>query len=49
MTDEFVTYNLNAMLNCLRESNISLRWIMLHRNSIHDKLREIVEKVCTNV
>ena len=42
MTDQFVTYNLNNLMNCLRESNVCLRWIMLHRKTQQDKLREII-------
>lgn len=44
MTDEFVTYNLAPMMNCLRDSNVCLRWLMLHRKTTQDKLREIIEK-----
>lgn len=31
MTDEFVLYKITALMNCLRESNICLRWLILHR------------------
>jgi hypothetical protein len=49
MTDEFVTYNLNDLVNLLRQSNVCLRWLMLHRKTTLDKLREIVEKASTPV
>ncbi len=38
MADEFATYNF-ALINCLRESNICLRWLMLHRKTTLSKLR----------
>jgi len=49
MTDEFVTYNLNPLMNCLRDSNICLRWLMLHRKTTLEKLREIIEKSADSV
>jgi WASH complex subunit strumpellin len=42
MTDEYVTYNLNTMMNCVRDSNVALRWLILHRNTVHDKIKEVV-------
>jgi WASH complex subunit strumpellin len=39
MTDEYVTYNLTSMMNCVRDSNVALRWLILHRNTVHDKIR----------
>lgn len=42
MTDEFVTYNLVPMMNCVRDSNVTLRWLMLHRKTVHGKIREII-------
>ena len=42
MTDEYVTYNLGTMMNCVRDSNVCLRWLILHRNTVHDKIRETV-------
>lgn len=35
MTDEYVTYNLTTMMNYVRDSNVTLRWLMLHRNTVH--------------
>jgi WASH complex subunit strumpellin len=42
MTDDYVTYNLVPMMNCVRDSNVTLRWLMLHRNTVHDKIREVI-------
>lgn len=42
MTDEYVTYNLTTMMNCVRDSNVALRWLILHRNTVHDKIREVI-------
>lgn len=42
MTDDYVTYNLVPMMNCVRDSNVTLRWLMLHRKTVHDKIREII-------
>ena len=35
MTDQYVTYNLTTMMNCVRDSNVALRWLILHRNTVH--------------
>ncbi len=42
MTDEYVTYNLTSMMNCVRDSNVTLKWLMLHRNTVHEKIREVI-------
>jgi hypothetical protein len=35
MTDDFVTYNLAGMMNLVRDSNVTLRWLILHRKTNH--------------
>ena len=42
MTDEYVTYNLGSMMNVMRDSNVALRWLILHRNTVHDKIKAVV-------
>ncbi len=49
MTDEYVTYNLATMMNCLRDSNVTLRWLILHRKTANDKLREIIVSLSNEV
>lgn len=49
MTDELVIYNLNTMMNCLRDSNVTLRWLILHRKTVNDKLKEIVVSLSNEV
>ena len=49
MTDEYVTYNLTVMMNCVRDSNVTLRWLILHRKTNHEKLREIVVSLSNEV
>lgn len=33
MSEEFVTENLGSLMSCVRDSNVSLRWLMLHRKT----------------
>lgn len=35
MTEEFVLNKLNSLMNCLRDSNVTVRWLMLHRRTSH--------------
>lgn len=49
MTDEFVLYKLTSLMNCLRDTNVTLRWLILHRRSSHEKLRVIIENVSNPV
>jgi WASH complex subunit strumpellin len=34
-------------MNCLRDCNITVRWLMLHRKTIHEKLK-VMMKEATN-
>lgn len=49
MTDEFITYNLMTMMNCVRDTNVTLRWLILHRNTVNDKLKEIIHSLSNEV
>lgn len=40
MSEEFVTENLGSLMSCVRDSNVSLRWLMLHRKTQNEKLKE---------
>lgn len=42
LTPEFVLSNMASLVACLRDSNIALRWLLLHQNTTNKKLREIV-------
>lgn len=44
MLEEFVLDHVKELLVCLRDANVCLRWIMLHRNCKDPKFREVVEK-----
>ena len=42
MSEEYVLNKLNSLMNCVRDSNITIRWLMLHRKTTHEKLRDII-------
>lgn len=42
LTQEFVLSNMASLVACLRESNIALRWLLLHRNTMNKKLKDII-------
>ena len=42
LTQEFVLSNMTSLVACLRDSNIALRWLLLHQNTMNKKLKEIV-------
>ena len=31
------------LMNCLRDANVTLRWLMLHKNCQNKKLKEIID------
>ena len=33
LTDEFALDNTPALLHCVRECNVTIRWLMLHRTA----------------
>jgi WASH complex subunit strumpellin len=43
LLDEYVLDNVQALLECLRECNITIRWLLLHRNCRDKNLKTIVE------
>ena len=32
-------------MNCLRDSNVTLRWLILHRKTTHSKLKQMIDEV----
>lgn len=42
LTQEFVLSNMSSLVACLRDSNIALRWLLLHQNSTNKKLKDLV-------
>jgi WASH complex subunit strumpellin len=44
LLEEFVLDHVKELLGCLRDGNVCLRWIILHRNCKDPKFKEIIEK-----
>jgi|JI61114C2RNA_FD_contig_51_1460842_length_1831_multi_3_in_0_out_0_3 WASH complex subunit strumpellin len=44
MNEEFVLNKLNSLMNCLRDCNVTVRWLMLHRKTSHEKLRQMMKE-----
>jgi hypothetical protein len=44
LTDEFVLSKIDALLNLLRDANATCKWLMLHRLSYREDVREIVRE-----
>ncbi|CAI2370736.1 unnamed protein product [Moneuplotes crassus] len=42
LLDEYVLDNVQPLLQCLRECNITIRWLLLHRNCRSKSLRDII-------
>ena len=40
LTDEFALDNTPQLLHCVRECNVTIRWLMLHRTARHRRLPE---------
>lgn len=45
LTQEFVLSNMTSLVACLRDSNIALRWLLLHQNATNKKLKDVVVAV----
>ncbi|XP_053571918.1 WASH complex subunit 5 [Bombina bombina] len=53
LSEEFVLDNIPKLLNCLRDCNVSIRWLMLHTaDSAYDpnnkRLRQVKEQILTD-
>jgi hypothetical protein len=44
LLEEFVLDHVKELLGCLRDGNVCLRWIILHRNCKDPKFKEMIEK-----
>jgi WASH complex subunit strumpellin len=44
LTEEYVLEKSTALMNCLRDANITVKWLMLHRKSRMKKIREIITR-----
>ena len=44
LTDEFVLDNTQHLLHCVRECNIAIRWLMLHRRARTKKIGDGTER-----
>lgn len=42
ITEEYLLDNLPKLLNCCRNANVSLRWLMLHNETKHKKSKEAI-------
>jgi WASH complex subunit strumpellin len=43
LLEEFVLDRVKDLLVCLRDANVTIRWIMLHRHSKNKKFKEVIE------
>ena len=44
LLEEYVLDNVKALLECLRDSNVTIRWLMLHNNCRLPAFREAIHK-----
>eukprot|EP00825_Cyclidium_porcatum_P009656 TRINITY_DN14930_c0_g1_i1.p1 TRINITY_DN14930_c0_g1~~TRINITY_DN14930_c0_g1_i1.p1 ORF type:complete len:608 (-),score=99.24 TRINITY_DN14930_c0_g1_i1:421-2244(-) len=44
LTEEYILDKLTPIMNCIRDCNVTIRWLMLHRKSIHPKINQVVNK-----
>jgi|APCry1669190327_1035288.scaffolds.fasta_scaffold283779_1 WASH complex subunit strumpellin len=42
LLEDYVLDNIKELLECLRHSNVTIRWLMLHINTKNLTLKEIV-------
>ena len=51
LTDEFVLDNIAKLMNCLRDSNSTIRWIILHTAPVadfHKRCKQIRDELCVS-
>lgn len=48
LTEDYVLDKVNNLLNVLRDSNVTLRWLLLHRNTIIKKAKEMLSTIDPN-
>ena len=44
LLEEYVLDNVKALLECLRDSNVTIRWLMLHNNCRSKEYRDMIQK-----
>ena len=44
MNEEYVLFNNRNLIKCLTKSNITIKWLMLHKNSSMKKVKDIVNE-----
>jgi WASH complex subunit strumpellin len=44
LAEEFVLDHIKELLACLRDANVTMRWIMIHRHCKNKKYKEIIEQ-----
>ena len=44
LLEEYVLDNVKALLECLRDSNVTIRWLLLHNNARNPAYRDIISK-----
>lgn len=44
LLEDYVLDNVKDLLECLRDSNVTIRWLMLHTNCKSKEYKEIIEK-----
>lgn len=42
LLEEYVLDNVKALLECLRDSNVTIRWLMLHNNCRSPQYSEVI-------
>lgn len=47
LQEEFVLDHVKELMMCLRDSNVTIRWIMIHRLCKNKKFREVIEAGCS--
>jgi hypothetical protein len=43
LLEEFVLDHVKELMGCLRDANVCMRWIMLHRHCKNKKFKEMIE------
>lgn len=47
LTKDYVLDNVNALINTVREANVTIRWLMMQRTTCNAKLSPIVKEIVT--
>ena len=44
LLEDYVLDNVTSLLECLRDSNVTIRWFMLHNNARSAAFRDAIQK-----